>query len=59
MVAISMTLVVLGSILFGIWIVVLPGPSDCVTHVLHNTHTLDELNIEIIFRNLSGVSLGV
>ena len=55
---IPMKLAVLGNIPLEIWIVVLPGLSDCVTHVLHNCYTLDGFNVEIIFRNLSSVFLG-
>ena len=57
MVVISMKLVVFGSILLRIWIVVLLGPSDHVSHVLHDSHALNWLYVEIIFRNLSTISL--
>ena len=57
MIMISMKLTIFGSILLGIWVVVLPRPSDCVTHVLHDSHALNGLNVEIVLGNASAVSL--
>ena len=55
MAVISMELTILGSIPLGIWVVVLPGPSDCVAHVLHDSHALYELNVKIVLRNPSAI----
>ena len=40
-----MELAVLGDIPLGIWVVVLPGPFNCVAHCLHDSHTFDGLYI--------------
>ena len=50
MAVIPMKLAILDNIPLGIWIVVLPGPSNCVGHILHDSHTLDGLYIEVILR---------
>ena len=58
MVVVSMELIVLGDIPLGIRVVVLSEPSDGVAYGLHNCYPLDRLYVEIIFRNLSSVSMG-
>ena len=58
MVVISMELAVLGDIPFGIWVVVLLVPFDCVAHCLHDCYTFDGLYIEVVLKNPSSVSLG-
>ena len=55
---ISVELAALVGISLGIWVIILLGLSDRVSHVLHDIHALNELYIEVIFRNLSSVSLG-
>ena len=57
MAVISMKLTVLDSIPLWIWVVVLPKQSDYVTHVLHDSYALDGLYVEIIFKDLSAISL--
>ena len=57
MALISMKLVILGNIPLGIWIVVLSGPSDCVTHVLYNSHVLNEIDVEVVFKHARVISL--
>ena len=58
MAIVSTELAVLVDIPLGIWVVVLPGPFDCVSHCLHDCYTLDGLYIEVVLRNPSSVSLG-
>ena len=54
----SMKLAILGDILLAIWVIVLSGSSDYVTHCLHDCYTLNGLYIEVVLRNRSSVSLG-
>ena len=55
---ISMELAILGDIPLGVWIAILPGPSNCVTHCFHDCNTLDGIYIEGVLGNLSLVPIG-
>ena len=57
MALVSMGLTVLGSIPLRIWVFVLPGTSDCVTHGFHDGYAFDGLYIEGVLQNLSLVAL--
>ena len=54
---ISMELAVLGDIPLGVWIVRLPWPLDRVSHVLHNSYTLNGFDIECILRDSGSVPM--
>ena len=52
-----MELAVLRGLPLGVWIVILPGPFDCVAHGFHDCYALDGLYIEGVFRDSSLVPL--
>ena len=50
---VSMELTVLGEIPFGVRIVCLLWPLDCIAHVLHDGYTLNGFNIEGVLEDPS------
>ena len=54
---VPMELIVFGDILFGVRIVILLWPLDCVVHGFHDGYALDGLNIEDILGDPSSVPL--
>ena len=57
MVVIPMEFKILGSIPLRVWVVGLPGPSNRVAHILYDSHALNRLDVEVIFRDAGVVSL--
>ena len=57
MAVIPIELTILSSIPLRVWIVGLSRPFDLATHILHDSHALNELDIEVVFLDASAVSM--
>ena len=56
MATIPMEFSILSSIPLRVWVVGLPGPYDRIAYILHDSHALNELDVEVVFRDTDAVS---